>query len=263
MGMRRHRSAVGVGERDLAFPRLVELPQHVLVPFTPLANRSDLLGQVVNPRAARCALGRVALVEALKIVVELGVSGFDELGQRRPREIAILVVDRLDACPIHRQQLPAKQIELSTEQYKLTEHVAEGVAVVAPEVSNRLEVRFQVPQQPDHLDVAVSFGLQPAARSHAVQVAVDVKLQQIPRRICRAARHLRRNAAKPRCREIQPVNKGIDEPHWVVRTDIVVHCLRQKQQLRAVVTCDVRHAEFYRLRHHAGIRSLRLPTQSA
>ena len=72
-----------------------------------------------------------------------------------------------------------------------------------------------------------------------------------------------RNPAKPRCREIQPVDKGVNEAHRVVRTDIVVHCLRQKQQLRAVVTCDIRHAEFYRLRHHAGIRSGRLLTQSA
>jgi hypothetical protein len=52
---------------------------------------------------------------------------------------------------------------LATEQHKFTEHLAEGVAVVAPEVSNGLEVRLQVPQQPDHLDVAVGFGLQPAA----------------------------------------------------------------------------------------------------
>ena len=129
--------------------------------------------------------------------------------------------------------------------------------------ANSLEVRLQVSQQPDHLDVAVGFGLQPAARSHSVQVAVDVKLQQIPRRICRAAGHLRRNSAEPRCREIQPVNKGVNEPYRVVRTDIVIHCLRQKQLLRAVVTSDVRHAEFYRVRHHAGIRSVPLLTQSA
>jgi len=172
---------------------------------------------------------------------------FDELGQGRPREIAILVVDRLDPRPVHRQQLPAEQVQLATEQHKLTEHVAEGVAVVAPKVSNSLEVRLQVSQQPDHFDVAVGFGLQPAARSHSVQVAVDVKLQQIRGRICRAARHLRRNAAEPRRREIQTVNKGVNEPYRVVRTDIVIHCLRQKQQLRAVVTSDVRHADFYRV----------------
>jgi hypothetical protein len=67
---------------------------------------------------------------------------------RRPREIAILVVDRLDPRPIHREQLTAKQVQLAAEQHKLTKHVAEGVAVVAPEVSNGLEVRLQVPQQP-------------------------------------------------------------------------------------------------------------------
>jgi hypothetical protein len=90
-------------------------------------------------------------------VVELGVSGFDELGQGRPHEIAVLVVDRLDPRAIHREQLPAKQVQLATEQHKFTEHLAEGVAVVAPEVGDRLEVRLQAPQQPDHLDVAVEF----------------------------------------------------------------------------------------------------------
>src|SRR6516225_2954820 len=66
---------------------------------------------------------------------------------------------------------------------------------------------------------------------HSVQVAVDVELQQIRGRICRAARHLRLNAAEPYRREVQPVNKGVNEPHRVVRTDIIFHCLRQKQQL--------------------------------
>jgi hypothetical protein len=71
MRMRRHRAAVGVGERDLALPRLVQLRQHLLVPLTPFPDRGDLLGQVLDPRAACCALGRVALVEALKIVLSL------------------------------------------------------------------------------------------------------------------------------------------------------------------------------------------------
>jgi len=144
---------------------------------SPLPDCSNLLGQVFDASAVLATLGGVALVETLKIVVELGISGFDILGQGRPREIAILVVNCLDPCAIYRQQLPAKQVQLATEQHKFTEHLAEGIAVVATEVSNGLEVWLQVPQQPDHLDVAVGFGLQPAARSHLVQVAVDVKLQ--------------------------------------------------------------------------------------
>ena len=97
--MRCHRPAVGVGERDLALPALVQLRQQVFVPFTPLPNRGDLLGQVFDARAIFPALGAVALVEALKIVLELGIGGFDELGQRRPREIAFLVVNALIRVP--------------------------------------------------------------------------------------------------------------------------------------------------------------------
>jgi len=37
------------------------------------------------------------LVEPLKVIIELGVSEFDELGQRRAGEIAVLVVDRCTA----------------------------------------------------------------------------------------------------------------------------------------------------------------------
>ena len=57
-------------------------------------------------------------------------------------------------------------------------------------------------------------GLQPAARSHSVQVAVDVKLQQIPRRICRAARHLRRNAADPAAAGSSPSTKASMNRTW-------------------------------------------------
>jgi hypothetical protein len=40
---------------------------------------------------------------------------------------------------------------LAAEQHKLTKDLAEGVAVVASEVSDGLEVRLQVPQQPADL----------------------------------------------------------------------------------------------------------------
>jgi DNA invertase Pin-like site-specific DNA recombinase len=60
---------------------------------------------------------------------------------------------------------------LAAEQYKFMEDLAKSIAVVAPKVSDRLEVRLQVPQQPDHLDIAVGFGLQPTARPHPVRVS--------------------------------------------------------------------------------------------
>jgi hypothetical protein len=49
--MRRHCSAVGIGERNLALSRPVQFRQHVLVPLAPLPDRGDLLGQVLDPKS--------------------------------------------------------------------------------------------------------------------------------------------------------------------------------------------------------------------
>jgi hypothetical protein len=49
------------------------LRQHVLASRAPRADRNDLLGQVLHPRASCCGLRGIALVEPLQIIVELGV----------------------------------------------------------------------------------------------------------------------------------------------------------------------------------------------
>ena len=208
-------------------------------------------------------LGRIARIEALEVVVELGIGQLDELGQRCPREIAVLVVDRLDPRPIHRQQFPTEQIQLAAQQHELPEHRAEGIAVVAAEVGDGLEVGLQVPQQPDHLDVAMGLGFEPPTGPDPVKVTVDVELQQITGGIVRAARRLRRDTGEPRRCKVKPVNKGVDEPHRVVGGDVIVDRLRQKQQLAAVISGDVRHTGFYRAASRPETRLRRLFTQSA
>src|ERR1017187_5860708 len=45
------------------------------------------------------------------------------------------------------------------------------------------------------------------------QIAIDVKLQQIARRVAGPACLLRRHAGEPRCRQIEPINEGVDEAH--------------------------------------------------
>jgi len=79
-----------------------------------------------------------------------------------------------------------------------------------------------VPQQPDHLDVAVCLGFQPAARAYPVQVTVDVELEQISGRIARPARRLCFDPDEPGGCKVQPVHERVDEPHRVVGADIVV-----------------------------------------
>ena len=43
----------------------------------PLADRGDLLGQILDPRATRCALAGIAPVQTLQVIVKLGVGGTD------------------------------------------------------------------------------------------------------------------------------------------------------------------------------------------
>ena len=82
---------------------------------------------------------------SVQIVVELGVGELDELGQGRVREIAVLVVHRLDPRSINRKQLTAEQIKLSTQQDEFPEDQAERFGVGASKVGDGLEVRREAP----------------------------------------------------------------------------------------------------------------------
>ena len=218
-------------QRDLVLAGSLELGQHRLVTAALFVERRNLFGQVLRACAAACrAVLDIALVEPLEVVFQPLVGAADELSQRRAGEVAILVVDRLDAGSVDRQQLAAVQVEASAQQYELAEHGAKRRAIVAPEIGDGLEVRFQSPQQPEDLDVAMTLRLQPPARSDPVQIAVDVELQKVARRVALGLHRFRLDPQKPRRRKVQSVNEGVDEPHRIVRADIVVHRLRQHQQ---------------------------------
>src|SRR4051812_16026084 len=95
-------------------------------------------------RVPPAALSAASPCQTLEIVVQLRVGLADERGQRRAREVTILVVDRLDPGAIHRDQLPPKQVQLTAQQNELPEHSSKGSAVVTAEVGNGLEVGLEV-----------------------------------------------------------------------------------------------------------------------
>jgi hypothetical protein len=200
--------AVRVGQRDLVLTGPLQLFQHVLASRASRADRGDLFGQVLDPRAGWCGFGGVALVEPLQVIVELGIGEFDELRQRGAGEVAVLVVDRFDPGAIDREQFPAKQVQLTAEQHELAEDRAEGVAVVAAEIGDGLKVGPEVAQQPDHLDVAMALGFEPAARPDAVEVAVDVEFQQIVGCVAWAPGWLGRDTDEPAAVRSNPSTKA-------------------------------------------------------
>ena len=142
--MRGHGAAVGIGQRDLVLAGPLELRQHRLVTAALLAERRDLFGQILRARAAACrAVLDIALVEPLEIIFQPLVGAADELSQRSAGEVAVLVVDRLDAGSVDRQQLAAVQVEPPAQQHELAEHGSKRRAIVAPEIGDGLEVRLQ------------------------------------------------------------------------------------------------------------------------
>jgi hypothetical protein len=145
--MRGHGAAVGVSQRDLVLAGPVKLSQHRLVTAALLAQGFDLLGEIFRARpASRHAVFGVARVEPREIIVQPLVGGADECAQRTAGEVAVLVVDRLDPGSIDGEQLAAIKTEPPTEQHELAKHRFEGVAIVAPKVGDRLEVRLEAAQ---------------------------------------------------------------------------------------------------------------------
>jgi hypothetical protein len=78
-----------------------------------------------------------------------------------------------------------------------------------------------------------------------------------------AATPLRRSDRNHHSLELTPPQRNplqrapVGENPALLRTGLsgLVHCLRQQQNLRSVVTRDVRHASFYRVKRRAGSRS--------
>ena len=109
-------------------------------------------------------------------------------------------------------------------------------AVVAAEVGDGLEVGREFARQPHQLDVATRFALQPPARLHLVEIAVDIQLEQRRRMIARTP--CRRRARKPqappgraRRRTRRPPGPGCPRPRNRPRS-------RQQQLLPAIASLD-------------------------
>jgi hypothetical protein len=127
-----------------------------------------------------------------------------------------------------------KQIKLAAQRDELAAHLTNGLAIVLAEICDRLEVRCQLPGQPDHLDIALAFPLQAPARRHAIEVAVDVELEHNTGVIAGSADVEWLHADKSELVEIETVDKHVDRSHRVILGHIVVERCRKKCALPAI-----------------------------
>jgi hypothetical protein len=83
---------------------------------------------------------------------------------------------------------------------------------------------------------------QPPARTHPVQVAVEVEPQQIAGIIGRPARLRQRGVAEAEFLQREFLDKGVDETHRVLGRDVVVEDFGKEQALLARGSSNVVHA---------------------
>ena len=139
--------------------------------------------------------------------VELGeIAGNALLQLRAPplhlalREVLVAVVDRLELAAVDGHARRGEQAHLAAQLDEARAHLAQRRAVVLAEVGDRLVVGHEAPQQPQQLQIAPGLALEPPARLHAVEIAVDVELQENRRVEGGPARSLRARHRRTRGR---------------------------------------------------------------
>ena len=143
---------------------MLELSQNRLVAAAFLAERCDLLGQVLGARPAACRPSATSPSSSRLKKSSNRLLAARMNSQRRTGEVAVLVVGRLDAGSVE-PAAPTIEVKPSAQQHQLAEHRFEGAAIVASEVGDRLAFGLQAAKQPDDFDVAATLALEPSARS--------------------------------------------------------------------------------------------------
>jgi hypothetical protein len=85
-------------------------------------------------------------------------------------EVPVSRVDGLELAAVDRNARLAEQLTASAQHHELTADLADGLAIVLPEVGYHLEVRHQAAGQPNQFDVALALALQAPARLHPIEV---------------------------------------------------------------------------------------------
>ena len=94
------------------------------------------------------------------------------------REVPVAIVHRLELAAVDRHACCRQKTHLTAQFDEAGANLADGLAVVFAEVGDHLVIRHKSAEQPHHLDIAACLALQTPARLHAIQIPVDVELQQ-------------------------------------------------------------------------------------
>ena len=231
---RRHRAAVGIGERDLAIGR----GQHPPLVRVELAHFLFQLGKLLLE--VRCLdgqgfrrllpVGRLQLPQvAQHALLELSAPPVDLVA----REVLVAVVHGFELGAVDGDACLRQQPHLPAQLDKPHAHLLDGRSIVFPEIGDDLVVGRKPTEQPDHLEIAARLTLEAAARGDAIEIAVDVEPEQNRGMIARPTRRLGHDL-EPQFGEIEMRHERLDRAHRIALADVVVEALGQQRELRAI-----------------------------
>ena len=145
----------------------------------------------------------------------------------RAREILVAIVDRFELAAVDGDARLRQKAYLSANGDELRAHLAYRRPVILAEIGNRLVIGNQPGREPHHLNVAPGLTLEPAARLNAVEIAVDVQLQQHRGMIGRPAGCLRIDPAESELGKIEPTNKDVDHANRIILANPIFQVFRK------------------------------------
>ena len=125
-------------------------------------------------------------------------------------------IDRLEFGTINGDARHAQQIKLAAQRHEGTADLTNGLAVVLAEIRNGLEVRRQLAGQPDQLDITLAFTLKPSARRNAIEIAINIYLEQCRRMVAGPPFFQRLNPTKAKLIKIKTFNERVNRTNRIV-----------------------------------------------
>jgi hypothetical protein len=133
----------------------------------------------------------VAAIKLFEIGFDALVDLREELRELVLGEVALCRVDRSELAAIDGDRFRTKEVQLLAQRGKGAADLSNGREVILAEVGYGLMIRPELLQQPHHFDIAVRLLLQATTRTQAVEIAVEVELQEITRGIAGSPGHSR------------------------------------------------------------------------
>src|SRR5258705_12351725 len=123
----------------------------------------------------RLPVGSVELTEIpCDALLELGAAPLDLAA----REVFVAVVDCLELAAVDGHACSGEQAHLAAQLDEARTHLAQRGTVILAEIGDRFVIGHEAPQEPQQLEIATGLTLQPPARLDAIEITIDVELQQ-------------------------------------------------------------------------------------